>query len=232
MTALNFMLSKDTVCITMDTLCQDPSDRSPFLYTSKIYPLPHLDGVMCGTGVAQFIVEWFERIQTGILAKNIEHLNEYVPGALLGLFEKYKKIDEKTTSTIYHFGYSGERREFFGFVYPSTSEFTSETMQEGCGYKPLPDSLVRGEQPEIHEFPADFIKVMEQQKIEDESRDNNSRVGVGGDIHCFYMRTNEQSEDGLPIIMTLMRCHRFPDYESMYYQMCMKLPANQFFRRS
>lgn len=63
MTALNFILDPKYVIITTDTLISRSEDKQPSNYASKIFPLPHIKGVLCGTGVFEIIFEWFYVIQ-------------------------------------------------------------------------------------------------------------------------------------------------------------------------
>ena len=68
MTAFTFLLEQDRVCIGMDTLSIDPQTKGPNKFVSKIFPLLHLRGVLCGTGVLQVILDWFALIQAGAFA--------------------------------------------------------------------------------------------------------------------------------------------------------------------
>src|SRR4051812_38229546 len=61
MSALIFSLQKDLVVIIMDTLATD-LDGKPWFFCTKFYPLPHLNVVICGTGDAGMIGDWFLRI--------------------------------------------------------------------------------------------------------------------------------------------------------------------------
>ncbi len=62
MTALNFILDPGYVLIFTESLSLT-IDREPFKYVSKIFPLPHLRGVLCGTGLIQTIMDWHVYIQ-------------------------------------------------------------------------------------------------------------------------------------------------------------------------
>ena len=221
MTALNYMLSSDAVCITMDTLASRSDDKTPFIFTSKIFPVPHLNGVICGTGISNFILDWFVFVNSSCLVKDMINLDLYTPEQLNLLFSKYQENKEinQPRSTIYHFGYDVTKREFAGFAYRSEKCFVSEQLIFSIGMKPEPSFIKKGEIPELNGLPDAFIKIMKIQKEEDEKFLGDEKVGVGGDIHFFYMSKNQSSEDCLPILMQIQHCHRFSDYENMYAQM-------------
>ena len=79
MTSLNVMLSNEAVYISIDTLISDPEDMLPVLHTTKLYPVPHWNGVICGPGIMNFIVGWYAYALTSVLARDIEHLDEFAP---------------------------------------------------------------------------------------------------------------------------------------------------------
>lgn len=226
MTALNFSLNKDVVGITMDTLCSDPNDKSPLLFTSKIYPLPHLDGVLCGTGIGLFVLKWFQIIENQFVVRDIEGLDRFAPNALRSAFSEYASAGIKSRSTIYHFGYQQERAEFMGFAYRSTSDFVSEPLNRGAGFKPPPSSIMPGQEIGYKHLPDYFIEIMKQQRADDETEAVEKKVGIGGDIHYFTMQKSRDTESGLPIISTLYRCHRFSDYQKIYIEMLNKNPVS------
>ncbi len=57
MTAFNYILSPGQVLIATDSLASHPESKRPFNFVTKVFPLPHLAGVMCGTGGLQLAVE-------------------------------------------------------------------------------------------------------------------------------------------------------------------------------
>ena len=190
--------------------------KAPLVFTSKFFPLLHLDGAMCGTGSANFTMGWFNLIQTQCVVRDIVNLDSFTPDRLRDLYEEYRKqpgMGENFLSTVYHFGYSVDLNSFVGFAYRSTSNFESERLQNSVGYKP---ELSTGF-PVVENFPDDFIKIMEQQKQEDEELTRVKRLGIGGDIHLLSMQPGE---------INIRRCHRFSDYESTFRQMCINLSSD------
>ncbi len=207
MTALIYIFQENQVCIAMDTLSLSSDDGKPLYFTSKISPLPHLNGLICGTGVMNFIVNWVALVHTNIVAEDIEHLSIYTPDSLRKLWQEFR-FNEGQQSTIYYFGYSKTDRRYKGFAFRSTSGFEREELQYSFGIKPpVPNT-------EIKEIPADIIRIMCYQKEQDDRLPLGQRLGIGGEIQ-FAILTPSQI-----IILTL---YRFDDYESCYRQMCERL---------
>lgn len=208
MTALNFLLEPNRVCIAMDTLSLIAGSNQPFMYTSKIYPLPHLDGVMCGTGFMQLALNWFSFIQSRIIVRDIPHMDMYTKDGLLSVVQELSQehqldqIDQSKMGTIYHFGYCWDERRYRGFAYRSSNAFESEEIPYGLGIKPA--------NVEIEDFaslPQSFINIMRKQKEQDDNLPVEARVGIGGEIHFFVMTPNQ---------MSLSVCYQFNDYEKRY----------------
>lgn len=207
MTAFNFLFEEDHVCIAMDTLMVLQDTKQPLNYTSKIYLLPHLDGVMCGTGLGPFVINWYLYIQSSIIAKDIVHLDTYASEALRKLADHFELTDE-CTATIYHFGWSEQHKRYVGFVYRSVRNFESETLPYGVGTKP-PTEI-----DTFDKLPEDFVKIIEKQKIADEAEPINKKIGIGGDVHFLVMT---------PGNFNLSKCHRFNDHEECYNKMLKNL---------
>ena len=204
MTALNFHIQPDEIYIAMDTLAISPPSAESFLYTTKFYFLPHLKMIICGTGLAKIIIDWFVRVNTSMLVQDVCHLNEFTVNALRDLGSQYA-LSEKLTATIYHFGWSELENCFTGFAYRSEKDFQSERLGYGTGIKPHFDQIdwVDGEG-------IDFIKIIKQQRLLDRQRPLNQQVGIGGEIHMIHMNQNGTS---------IVQLHRFDDYDDEYAQM-------------
>ncbi len=214
MSALNWSLQPEYVCLVADTLVSSAdSAREPLFYTSKVFPVPHLDGVVCGTGLYGLILDWFLTVNTGIVARSMSRLDEQVPDLLRTLWKRqigsplWRMNQSAITATVYHFGYDDKEKRFRGWAYRSTNRFTSEELAYGCGIKPA----TQYQFPEDFALPNEFITLTEQQRQEDLARPAAERVGIGGDLHFHYLRC---AEDG-PVLYECRRCHRFPDYEEL-----------------
>lgn len=207
MTAINFMFDADTVVIAMDTLSIS-EDRTPFKFVSKIFPLPHLRSVMCGTGNLDLILEWYTTIQKNVISYDIDIFSQLTSATLKKLNAKHPP---EATTTIYQFGYSHKQKSFRGFVYRSTNEFASEEYEYCTAHKPQVDFDFFRE-AENHGLDEAFIKLITLQKLEDDA--SIDRVGIGGEIHKFIMTRDSYHLDTI---------HRFPDHEEQYGVMVDKL---------
>ena len=81
MSALIFYTTHTDIIIAMDTLAVCDQSGTPLLFTTKFYPVPHLRGVICGTGIGQFIIDWFVRVNTTMVVDDIPQLDCHTPTA-------------------------------------------------------------------------------------------------------------------------------------------------------
>ena len=210
MTALVYYFEPNAVFVAMDTLALS-EDHKPAIFTSKIFPVLHLNGIICGTGLGPFVVDWFKRVNSGMLALDIPHLDEFTPGQLRAARKDYV-IDDENTVTIYHFGFSESEQKFRGFAYRSKSDFNSEELPyNSVAIKPFVE-LDLSERP--LNLPEDFIDIVSRQRDADNALPINKRLGVGGEIHFIYMT---------PGNICINRAYRFSDHSDLYNQMCSKL---------
>ena len=221
LTVLNFHLQEDIVCLVTDTIASNSEDMSPVFFTTKVYPTPHWEGLICGTGVSKFIVEWFSEAITSVLAKDIRHLNEFAPSVLRELFVKYQGYGNRDlTSTVYHFGFDHNADRFIGFAYRSTADFVSEELKYGSGIKPHPEDI---SSLEINAIPADLISIVHAQKLRDDSLPVQERVGIGGHLILYLMQRVERDDGSYSVTTEINRFFEFPDYEEAYLQACLNL---------
>ncbi|WCF11564.1 hypothetical protein NDS46_29910 (plasmid) [Paenibacillus thiaminolyticus] len=209
MTAINFIYEENQVSIYMDTLSLDEK-RKPFKFVSKIYPIPHLRSVICGTGNVDVIMDWVYRVQRNVVAADIEFLSSVTTEQLLEIHKKYNTFDVCTT--IYQFGYSQIDEKFKGYVYRSTNNFSQEEYDYSFAIKPhvefdWKEELKNG-------LDNAFIKLMTKQKEMDDK--SLTRLGIGGEIHKFFM-TKDAYYLGV--------LHRFSDYMECYDQILENLKS-------
>ena len=147
MTLLNYLLTDDAVYVLTDTVISDPDDLAPVGFTTKVYPLPHLQALICGTGHVQPIVEWVAHINLHLLVRDIVQLDQMAPSRLRALFGRYalrQAGEREITTTLYHFGFDNAARRFAGFAYRSVDHFCSEPIEPGFGFKPAPEWPIDG----------------------------------------------------------------------------------------
>ncbi len=208
MTALNYLLTENCVIISMDTLTSRDY-KTPLKYSSKIYPLPHLNSVLCGTGSHSLIINWFSHIQGRILAKDIHGINEIAESELPIL-----NGEDKFDSDIYHFGYDIVTKKFVGYVFRESNKFKVEKLPYTMGIRPSKKEIVQNiaENKYKSDPVLNFIELMKDQKKAEKLDGNIS--SIGGEIHILVLREDEQ---------TMWVSHRFDDYDSMYLKMLNKL---------
>lgn len=206
MTALNFLINEDSICLAMDTLSINSIERIPHTFSTKFLILPHLNIIAAGTGDASLISEWLSFIRENIIARDIDHVNQYVPDALRDIAIKYTEL-ETVTCTIYHFGYSIQRDRFLGYAYRSTNNWTSEELLSGVGIKPAVTYDFGNE----FKIPDSFIELIKYQAELELIKPLDEKIGIGGDIHLVIMNRNGYSVNV---------CHRFDNYEHDFDIMC------------
>ncbi|MBU1053955.1 MAG: hypothetical protein KKC46_09015 [Proteobacteria bacterium] len=199
MTALNYIIQKDHVCIAIDTLSLESDDRKPYAYMTKFILLPHLHTIVTGTGLGLLVSEWMAQARSNILGTDIDDLNQYTPDCLHKISAHYPQMNGSST-TIYHFGYSQNRDIFVCYAYRSNNNWMPEEILNGVGIKPA----IKFEFESNFKLPNSFIKLMEFQREEDLKLPLPKRLGIGGDIHFIFMDRNG---------INVQKCHRFDSYE-------------------
>ena len=209
MTALNFVIEEDRICFAMDTLSLGFDDHQPLAFLTKYVILPHLQTIVTGTGHGMVVSDWMAMARSNIVARDIDHVNQYTPSALLRIGERYPELVD-TTATVYHFGYSECRKRFLCYAYRSTTNWKPEEILDGIGMKPRIEFSVE----DSMELPSLFVELMERQREQDMLLPPAGRVGIGGHIHFIVM-----SKHGVHV----STCHRFSSYEDDYRSICTRL---------
>jgi hypothetical protein len=212
MTAFNFVLDPNYVLIFMDTLSLR-INKEPFKYASKIFPLPHLRGVLCGTGSLNTIIDWHAYIQLQIISNLMDVPNEIAPSQLKTIHSKYD-INGTNEATIYHFGFNPIDGRIKGYAFRSTNEFSLEELEDGIGIKPHDDSIISYLRDRAKDYDGNlenlFIDIVKMQKMIDDDDDPRNRLGIGGSIHMYRLNKNYQF---------LWECYNFDDYNETYSKM-------------
>lgn len=193
MTVLNFMFDKKHLFLVTDSTFSDANDKLPRGYCTKAYCLPHLDGIIAGTGRVDFIISWVMEANTGFSVRDMPHLNQFATGTLNKMYAQYITDREVAdTTTLYHFGYDRRERRMRCFVYRSTNNFQSEELPFGSAVKPGIDFSSFP----IANFPGDYLPIIEAQKASDLALPVEERVGVGGHMIAYTIRADTR-EDGM-----------------------------------
>jgi hypothetical protein len=154
-TALNFTIQEDEICIAMDTLSISADDHLPLSFMTKFAILPHIQSIVTGTGPADFVSSWMDFSRRNVFANDIDQLNEATPSFLREASGKLVSTEEQC-ATVYHFGYSNKRERYLAFVYRSTSGWLPEEILSGLGIKPNIDFPFKGNL----KLPYHFVELM------------------------------------------------------------------------
>ena len=183
MSSLIFVTEKEQVLTATDTLATS-QDGKPFMFTTKAFIVPHIQMIMCGTGINGFLTRWFVEVNDRMVVRGIENLNYHTPHILQSLQQKYNQeysLPDNITTTVYHFGFSEDDGFIHAYAYRSASNFTSETLEYGIGVKPESGPL------ENVEIPKDVKKIMDKQRAIQATRPKNERVYIGGKIQIVHL---------------------------------------------
>jgi hypothetical protein len=211
-TALNFWLNESHVFVVADTLVTNQSFM-PAFFTTKVFAVPHWNGLICGTGSLGFILDWHRQVLGGMLATDIRHLHEFAPASLKQLYASQpENFRADSTTTIYHFGLDEAEDQFVGFAYRSTHDFVGERLGYGLSIKPGFDIGARM----IEEFPRDFVKLCLEQRQAQEALPVEERVFIGGHVTAFMLELHKQASKPSDVTTTISRPYQFEDFGENY----------------
>jgi hypothetical protein len=223
MTVLDFHMQEDAIYLITDTMVSEAQSMEPILFTTKVFPVPHWEGLICGTGIMQFINSWFHMAVSNILATNVALLDEFTPVQLRELWARgYVENEGDYSSTVYHLGFDRAENRFVGFAYRSTDDFVSERIEYGTRIKPDLDSI---DNFEPANFPEGFIEIAESQKLQDDSKPVSERVGVGGSVIAYRLWRQELQDGQITVNTLIWKCHEFSDAAEAYQMARANLPA-------
>ena len=214
MSALVYILQEDKVVLAMDTLSSKYTETGlkPFKFLSKIFPLMHMNSILCGTGNFQPILKWFEYIESSIVANGIFQLNRLTELSINAFMEIENATEEPTT--LYQFGLSEIDGKFYGYAYRSTNNYASEELQYSIGVKPQ-DAFNSIE--ELSEYIQGNIDqdvlaslLLKLKEYDDNLGDMHpDKVGIGGQMEICILQKNS---------LQIVRQDIFSDCESIYQE--------------
>ncbi len=201
MSSLIFHLEPEQVLVGTDTLATSV-DGEPFLFTTKVFIVPHLRLLMAGTGAGGFLGKWFTQVNDRMVVRDVDNLDFHAPRDLAQIWQNHKNefsLPEDASTTVYHFGFSEEDGLIHSYVYRSENSFQSERLgQSGIGVKP------ECQVPEGCQLPADIKTMMLDQRAIQAMQPKAQKVYIGGEIVIHHL-----SRDGFQVY-TL---DKFEDYE-------------------
>lgn len=223
MTALIYLLDPKGVIIGTDTLSLG-SNKSPHNYLTKVYPLPHLKSIICGTGSADLAIDWFSFIHRCVVGKDITILRETAQARLNEIFSGYN-FHSTMTATIYQFGYNLKSKKFEGYRYHSEDNFKEVSLPYKVGIKPYGEQIIESSKSKKKcndqiEFIIDTIK---KQKQIDDRQDDTERLGIGGHIHVLTVTK---------LYQILWEVYEFSDYEKTFLEIVEYRKRNQLSKKN
>ena len=182
MSSIIFHTDEVQAFVATDTLAT--SEGRPFMFTTKAFIVPHLQMIMCGTGVGGFLGRWFIKVNDGVVVRDVDHLDYHTPKSLAAFWGDYKKevsLSDSITTTVYHFGFSAQDGLIHSYAYRSANNFKSERLPYGIGVKP------ECQVPNDYEFPAAIKQMMDEQRAIQASRPEHERIYIGGKIIIHHL---------------------------------------------
>jgi hypothetical protein len=210
MSLLMFALAPNEVVVLTDTLATTPAG-GPYLFVSKCSVVPHLEMLVAFTRVAQVGQLWSHKLQTEMLARDIDLLDQHVPNALRAMAAQVDREfgNASTASTVYHLGYSESQACYTGYVYRSENDFASEVMDPGFRIKPVPEGSFEAPSS-LDEMVALGIRVREEQDASPPA----DRVYIGGELIITAMLDRN---------VQIRKLYRFEDFDSHWRTMNINL---------
>ena len=210
MTALNFVLYPEHLSLVTDTLMTVGPQKKPYLYSSKIQVLLHLNGLITVTGQGQFGLECYKALMIQILARDIIEADPDVPKMYRELWQKHIDLctshgDDMTDAkaTVYHFGWVPSEGRIVGLKYKVGNDFKSTRIPDGAWLHPNTVDIVI-------EHPDDLIHITEKQKQIDDALPSEERAGIGGDFHQVQL-----TQEGISI----RQVFRSSDFDEVFSDM-------------
>ncbi|WP_295326046.1 hypothetical protein [uncultured Sphingopyxis sp.] len=210
MTALNFAITDEGIFLATDTLVS--RDGRPLMFTAKVLTLPHMHGLVSGTGSMVLFQRWSLKIVSEILAAHMHVLDLCTPSRLRKIWAEMS--DEERgggPADIYHLCYDPDDDQFGGFAYRSSNDFESEPLGHGT----YPEPGLGGAFP-ITAFPGDLVRACRRLRFEQDRLDLDKRQHIGGQVIAYMMQRHEADGQPMSTLTTVQTAYEFEDFEAAY----------------
>lgn len=174
MTALIYYTTPDEAIVAMDTVTktEEPAYLSKFVY------LPHIRTIVAITGIGNLLWDWLLAMSHHAHdVTGIEALAEDAPEELKRIYETYSD-HVKTTSTIYHFGFSEHSGEMVGHRFHSGEEFALDRLPHEVMFLKPPLDQVPAAKDSLD---ANVEMLLRAQKAQEDQKDPDQRCYIGGE---------------------------------------------------
>jgi hypothetical protein len=205
MSSLVFWTTEDIIAVATDTRVSRPSDFLPTKFTTKAFAVPHLRAIIAGTGLQNYIIDWYAWVLLRSKAVNIDELDAEAK-IFLNQLNTRSMLNGELTATIYHFGI-GEDGKCKTFAYRSERNFESELLSYGLGIKPAyPEIFEMMETMSFENLQEEFSFIIREQRRRDDALENGKRVGIGGEMVLWVLTKDTYS---------ISTFDKFEDYSEM-----------------
>lgn len=188
MSALIYVVTEESISVYTDTLVVNELGEE-LGHTSKALYLPHLNAIICGTGIAGLGDELFLQANASPL-KNLVDLTrlagELLPRIWMEDFNLSGVDSTHISSTVYLFGFDSDSNSPLVFAHRSTNGFKSEQIAKvlpTTGLKPTDgfDEVLQVESDD------DATYTMLRQMMGQATLPEDRRVYIGGDMLKFQL---------------------------------------------
>lgn len=210
MTALNFAITNEGIFLATDTLVT--RDSRPLMFTAKVLALPHLHGLITGTGSMILLQRWSMAVLGRILTTHMHHLDLEAPGSIREIWGEMSDEERGDAAEIYHLSYDPDDDQFGGFAYRSSNDFESEPL----GYGLYPESALRGAFP-IIAFPGDCVRACRRLRFAQEKLDPDKRLQIGGQVTAYSIQRHEVQGLLRSSLITAQAVFEFEDFEDTLF---------------
>lgn len=214
MTLLDWQLTQDSVLVWSDTLCLSSDTLLPRSFVTKVFPVPHIRGVIAGTGHASIITQFYLRVADSATVLDVAKLAQFAPHILRDIWSNEEHMrPTRATSTIYTFGFSTFDECFIGIAYRSGDNFEPEMLQYGFYAKPPLSDI---EPPQNID---DLMRIALNQQSKDRFEPRDNRVGIGGELWQYALGIGIDHNFELNIKMLMQMPHFNEDLASITSQL-------------
>jgi len=213
MTSLIYHVTDEQACIASDTL-MSRVDKTPFHFVTKIMLLPHLRGVVCGTGSANLLIRWYCLLQEQAVIPTLAWMRDHTSHFLQQLADELQ-ISRDAKTTVYHFGWDEETTKIDGVSFNLQDQFVPKAIdKKALVIKPSYPGVSDDAEVIFTNGVDGFAYLMAKQRRTDNELPLDERACIGGELHFVQI-----TADGIFQTMS----HRFRDYDDLSDKMLARL---------
>jgi len=182
-------VGKKSIELAMDslvTLKDRETGRRSKQYCPKFFIVPHLQGVMCGVGDYDFVLDWYMHLcgEVHRRFRDFDAPQRLFTSNLRDLLADGRNryiITQTDQTSIFHFGYSDLENRFVGFEYCSGNNFKPQLIANDGLVWTEPNAEIDDLVEKYKSSDRLFTEVIKRQRKENED------VPIGGSVYYLYM---------------------------------------------